>query len=726
MDIPRFMPLIFMVIPIAALSVNAQSDGGLAIDDYRARVVAERGDATRGRVVYEDNKKSRCGLCHAIEGKGNSLGPDLLGVGSRYDQAGLLQSILSPSAKIHPDYVASIVVTKAGKVITGIVRTVSETEVEVAVNETEKVRLNRSEIDEQRPSAVSTMPAGLHERLSPVEVADLLAYLVQLRSTVVGTLQDARDPREIPRATVGVTFEPILERDQAFRRPVWFGPLPGHPGVNVVIEFHHGRIWLLRGEIGRQQRTLFADLSRETRAGELTGIMSIAFHPDYIHNRRYFLKLHSPASSGPLSVNLIERQAAADGLSDSGEPSQLRLKIPVFSEIHNGGDLAFGPDGYLYLGMGDTGPQDDPRGHGQDLTILLGKILRIDVDRTDGELAYAIPEDNPFRDRANARPEIWAYGLREPWRISFDRQTGDLWVGDVGQNRFEEVSIVRSGENHGWNVFEGFQPNSNRFSSRDSQYVPPIFAYNHAVGPSVTGGVVYRGTRYPELTGKYLFGDFESRRVWALQQSDRKIQSITEIGRAPDRIVSFGADEAGEVYFVGYDQGLIYRLNFRGTDLNPAPAARELVATSRSQAQNWDYVLERPEEGWSRPDFDDSVWKSGPGGFGTQGTPGGVVRTEWRTSDIWLRREFQLDEFDSRTLGLVVHHDEDVEIFLNGILAARLSGFSRDYEEIPIEPAALAVLHRGKNVFAIHCHQTTGGQFIDVGLSTTTPLRESK
>ena len=145
--------------------------------------------------------------------------------------------------------------------------------------------------------------------------------------------------------------------------------------------------------------------------------------------------------------------------------------------------------------MGDTGPQNDPRGHGQDLSTLLGKMSRIDVDRAEVDRPYAIPPDNPFRDTPDARPEIWALGFREPWRFSFDPPTGDLWVGDVGQGLYEEVTIARRGENHGWNVFEGFRPFSDRYARSDARYVPPVFAYHHRVGVSVTGGFVYRGKK---------------------------------------------------------------------------------------------------------------------------------------------------------------------------------------------------------------------------------------
>ena len=291
-------------------------------------------------------------------------------------------------------------------------------------------------------------------------------------------------------------------------------------------------------------RTLFADVLSETISGELTGLTGLAFHPDFERNGRYFLKLHTPVWR-KLAVQVIERKATPDGLRDSGEPSKLILKIPVFSEIHNGGHIAFGPDGFLYVGMGDTGPQGDPRGHGQDLSTLLGKMSRIDVDHTEADRPYTIPRDNPFREAPGSRPEIWALGFREPWRFSFDPPTGDLWIGDVGQGLYEEVTIARAGENHGWNVFEGFSRFSNRFAKTDARYVPPVFAYHHRVGVSVTGGFVYRGRNNPSLAGKYIFGDFETQRVWALEQRDRNLTSIVEIGRArigssPSELIPMG------------------------------------------------------------------------------------------------------------------------------------------------------------------------------------------
>ena len=211
--------------------------------------------------------------------------------------------------------------------------------------------------------------------------------------------------------------------------------------------------------------------------------------------------------------------------------------------------------------MGDTGPQQDPEGHGQDLALHLGKILRIDVDRTEGEVPYGIPATNPFRGRADARPEIWAMGFREPWRFSFDRVTGDLWVGDVGQDRVEEVAIVRQGENHGWNVFEGFEPFSNLRRQPGASYVAPVFAYRRKFGNSVTGGFVYRGDPKSSFYGVYVCGDFTSHLIWGLKQEGRALQSVAQLGVSPEGIASFGTDERGQLYVVGYE-GMVYRIDF--------------------------------------------------------------------------------------------------------------------------------------------------------------------
>ena len=282
----------------------------------------------------------------------------------------------------------------------------------------------------------------------------------------------------------------------------------------------------------------------------------MAFHPKFRENRKYYLK-HQVFEDGKIATALIERQAAPDFRSDSGEPSRRLLKIVSVTQDHSGGCIEFGPDGNLYLGMGDTGPQQDPQGHGQDMQLFLGKIIRIDVDKRDEGLPYAIPSTNPYANDKSALPEIWASGFRMPWRFSFDSK-GDLWVGDIGQNLFEEITIARIGEDHGWNVFEGFANFSERYR-RPVDYTPPVASYRRKHGVSVTGGYVYQGKKNPSFQGVYICGDFESKHLWALFQKNRQLIKMRQIGDSPERISSFGMDAEGELLVVGY-AGTVYRL----------------------------------------------------------------------------------------------------------------------------------------------------------------------
>jgi glucose/arabinose dehydrogenase len=210
--------------------------------------------------------------------------------------------------------------------------------------------------------------------------------------------------------------------------------------------------------------------------------------------------------------------------------------------------------------MGDTGPQQDPRGNGQNMNILLGKMLRIDVDRQDPGLPYAIPHDNPFVGRPGVLPEIWAYGFREPWRFSFDPLTGDLWAGDVGQDLYEEVDIVRKGLNYGWNVYEGFAPFSNKYRREGEHFTPPIFAYSRKYGVSVTGGYVYRADPKASFYGVYVFADYQTARVFGLTQQNGSLDRIRQVATAPEKAVSFGTDQKGEIYLIGYE-GTIYQMD---------------------------------------------------------------------------------------------------------------------------------------------------------------------
>lgn len=673
------------------------------------------GDASRGRALFA-SEGTGCAKCHSVDGSSGRAGPDLFAIGDKFQRRELIRSVLEPSSSIAIGYGTTIVETKAGEAFQGVIKQATEAWLELMQADATLARINTRDIQSQRTGAASLMPEGLQAGLSLSEFSDLIAYLESLRQPA-NAPSAGRDMREtIQRAARQVSFEPFFGTNIRLDHPVWFGEVPGETNQFAVLE-HFGRGWLIERSAKGDTQTSMIDLTNVVRRGGATGLLGLAFHPKFRENRKYYLK-YQVATDGRIATVLDERIFSSSSRREITPPREL-MRIPSVTQDHNGGCIEFGPDGYLYLGMGDTGPQRDPQGHGQDMNLLLGKILRIDVDRSEPDRPYGIPMDNPFRDKPDAKPEIWALGFREPWRFSFDSQTGDLWVGDVGQDRIEEVGIVRVGENHGWNVFEGFDRFSERYRRTGATYIPPVFAYPHSVGVSVTGGYVYRGERAPGMKGRYICADFESRRVWALTQTNRALESLVEIGRAPTRAVSFSQDSDGEIYMVGYDAGVIYRLGLERVDPTPL-ATRMLAQTSERTPVSWRFSLQSPAGGWFRPDFDDTSWTNAPGGFGTRGTPGAVVRTEWRGRDIWLRREFSLpSEFEpskARSVALRLHHDEDAEVYLNGVEAAHLPRWTSGYIEVPIAEAAMRALRPGRNVIAIHCRQNNGGQYIDAGL----------
>jgi glucose/arabinose dehydrogenase len=298
------------------------------------------------------------------------------------------------------------------------------------------------------------------------------------------------------------------------------------------------------------------------------GLLGLAFHPRYRQNGEFFV-YYTQKRRRPNEPHLsiisrfrVSRDDPNRGDADSEEVI-MRIRQPYWN--HNGGTIVFGPDGYLYIGLGDGGARDDPHGNGQNLTTLLGSILRIDVDHKDDGREYAIPKDNPFADRGReARGEIWACGIRNVWRIAFDRQTGELWAGDVGQDTWEEIDIVRRGGNYGWNLREGMHPampkdtRAPQGSPPRPDLIEPIWEYHHDVGKSITGGHVYRGRQVPQLEGAYLYGDYVTGQIWALWY-DRKQRQVTanrEIQPKGTPLMSFGEDDEGEVYFVTQEGGI--------------------------------------------------------------------------------------------------------------------------------------------------------------------------
>jgi glucose/arabinose dehydrogenase len=280
----------------------------------------------------------------------------------------------------------------------------------------------------------------------------------------------------------------------------------------------------------------------------------MAFHPNYAENGWFFI-YYTAAGSG---ANTVARYTRLDTSRADPASAQIILSVDDPYPNHNAGQLAFGPDGYLYVGLGDGGSAGDPHGNGQNTRVLLGKMLRLDVN---GELPYRVPEDNPFVDDANFRPEIWAWGLRNPWRYSFDRVTGDLYIADVGQYLWEEINFQPAdssgGENYGWSVLEG----SHAFSGETapSNAVMPIAEYSHADGCSVTGGYVYRGGLLPELQGVYFFGDWCTGITWTTRREAAGNWQTNIFMNTGRQISSFGEDVGGELYLVDYD-GVLLRL----------------------------------------------------------------------------------------------------------------------------------------------------------------------
>ena len=540
--------------------------------------MGREGDVSRGRDLFNDEQRLACARCHSVDGSSDKAGPDLFAVGDKFPRRELVRAILEPSAEIAIGYGTTIVETKSGEEFQGIVKQSSAEAVELTGADGKRVRIVAGDIKEQRGSAVSLMPEGLHAGLTRQEFTDLIEYLVKLKQPESALTSRRGMPANIPELARPIGVRPFFSEEMRFphafvQKPgdvrsglVWFGSLPGFSNTFVAVH-QTGKIWLLEKNATNETKTLFGDVGKDifNERGP-NGLLGLAFHPKFRRTRKYYLK-HQVFEDGKIVTTVVEREASTDLRSDSGRSSRRLWKAVSTTQDHSGGCIGFGPDGFLYIAMGDTGPQQDPQGHGQDLTTHLGKILRVDVDRTDPGLAYAVPADNPFRAQPDVRPEIWAYGFREPWRFSFDPATGDLWIGDVGQDRVEEVAIVRRGENHGWNVYEGFEPFSNRYRNGKATYIPPVFAYHRKYGNSITGGYVYRGDKRSSFYGVYICGDYTSHRIFGLKQRDRSLEVVRQVGMSPQNIASFATDESGEIYLVGYE-GMVYKLDFTATDFN--------------------------------------------------------------------------------------------------------------------------------------------------------------
>jgi glucose/arabinose dehydrogenase len=343
------------------------------------------------------------------------------------------------------------------------------------------------------------------------------------------------------------------------RSPLDLQAAPGDRERLYVVE-QGGRIRVIRN--GQVQPAPFLDISGRISSGGERGLLGLAFHPQFATNRRFFVNYTNPRGD----THIAELRSSSADAADSGSERVLLSVAQPFAN-HNGGGLAFDDGGRLLIALGDGGSAGDPFGNGQRLDTFLGKILRIDVD---AGTPYAVPSDNPFRATPGAAPEIWAFGLRNPFRIFVDRPTGDLYIGDVGQSRVEEIDVGlasrRGGENYGWNLTEGSQCFSPASGCSRTGQTPPVYEYSHSDGCSVTGGVVYRGCRMPALAGTYFFADFCTGLVRSFRLANgqaTEVRDWTPGLRGIDSPTSFGLDADGEVYVVDYD-GEVYRLDPAG------------------------------------------------------------------------------------------------------------------------------------------------------------------
>ena len=316
----------------------------------------------------------------------------------------------------------------------------------------------------------------------------------------------------------------------------------------------------------------FLDISSLVSFGGERGLLGLAFHPDYADNGFFYVNYTNTAGE-----TVIARYSVS-GDPNLADPASAKILLTASQPFanHNGGQLQFGPDGYLYIGLGDGGSGGDPGNRAQDLLLLLGKILRIDVDNG---APYEIPSDNPFVGNSDALDEIWAWGLRNPWRFSFDRLTGDMFIGDVGQNSWEEVDFQPAsstgGENYGWRLMEGDSCYNPATNCNDSTLTLPILVYDHTVGCSVTGGYRYRGSKNPDLYGLYLYGDYCTGLIWGAQEDGLGGWNTTVLLDTNFLISTFGEDESGEIYFahLSATDGAVYQVVQPPSSTNAASAS---------------------------------------------------------------------------------------------------------------------------------------------------------
>jgi uncharacterized repeat protein (TIGR03806 family) len=367
----------------------------------------------------------------------------------------------------------------------------------------------------------------------------------------------------------------------------------------LAVAERHGKIFTFPDDPAKADR---ADLLIDVK----TTIYAIAFHPDFGKNGYvYVTRIVDPDKELPTGTKLT--RYTARGNPPVADPDSAKVIFEWPSGGHNAGCLKFGPDGYLYVGCGDGSGIADQLQTGQDVSDVLASILRIDVDRPDEGKAYGVPKDNPFVAMKGARPELWAYGTRQPWKFSFDRKTGELWCGEVGQDLWEMVYRIEKGGNYGWSVMEGSHPFRPERKKGPTPILAPVVEHPHSEFRSLTGGYVYRGERLKGLTGCYVYGDFDTGRVWAFRPDGKKVSEHRELTKTKDRVVSFGEDEAGELYYLDFVGGQLHRLA-------PAPKATANADFPKKLSETGLFAStkdHKPEAGLIPYDVNAALWSDG-------------------------------------------------------------------------------------------------------------------
>ena len=415
-------------------------------------------------------------------------------------------------------------------------------------------------MDKSRRSRTSYLPAS-----SGRPLANALLLLEVLGLLLLGPgLAAAQQPSSLPPQSLEVAFPHL-----SFERMT--GLVHANDGTGRLwVLTQAGQVMVFPNDRDTTTSSVFLDIrDKASRQGNEEGLLGLAFDPGYADNGHFYVYY---SAAGPRR-SVVSRFSASSTDPNQADPSSELVLLEVdqpFSN-HNGGAILFGPDGYLYIALGDGGSAGDPLGHGQNTATLLGSILRIDVANATAQEPYRIPPGNPFAGVTGAREEIWAYGLRNPWRIAFDPATGELWAADVGQNQYEEINVIEKGLNYGWNVMEGghcFIEPAHDCNQTGLEF--PVFEYSHQEGCSITGGQVYKGDRISELRDAYVYADFCSGRIWGLRYNGAIVTEQALLVDSSARISAIETDQSGNLLFLAFD-GRIYQ--FTASEPEPTIAA---------------------------------------------------------------------------------------------------------------------------------------------------------